>query len=208
MSEGSVGQPPDGTLSPDGAWRWDQGHWVAVSSQPSPSGPPSDDPNAPPLKHPTRRHKPIYWVIGSLLSFAAVVTAVLLFRQSEKPPVRVSVQGHLVIVGGGGYNKDDPCHGVSGGGDDMGLVAPFDYTDLQLGTPVKVLSASGVTIGTGSFSDGSYLRRNGVNGGDGCRFSFNIPLDHVSPRYELVIANRPPYDFDDPHALDLVVGPH
>jgi len=39
-----------------------------------------------------------------------------------------------------------------------------------------------------------------------CKFTFNVPIDDSSDRYQLVVGTRPPYDFRAGDKLDLQMG--
>ncbi|MBY9074248.1 hypothetical protein K1X13_05370 [Nocardioides sp. WL0053] len=205
MGENPRGEPPAGTLSPDGAWRWQDGQWVSTTDDGDSLRVRQEQEAGRKRKHGWLPRRKILVLAGgaALVVLAIALTAV---RGGESAGSQaIEARGSLVIVGGGGYTTYDPCHGISGGGY---IVDPFDYTDLRDGTPVKVLDASGTIIGTGSLGPGDYVKDNGVNGGDGCRFRFTVPLDSKSSHYQLVIGDRPTFDFEDPSDLDLVVGPH
>jgi len=103
------------------------------------------------------------------------------------------VTGSLTI---GGFTGAHPCVGESYEGP---LAAPHDFADIRGGTPVRVLDARGTVLGSSALSDGEVLKT-------GCNVAFQIPLDHTSSRYQLVIGTRPPYDFTTLDNLDLTLA--
>ena len=200
--------PPSGTSTPDGAWHWSNGQWLRVDD----SGPHEAAGGSPPPSRDSRGWKTrLGWALGlasvGILLVAAATSSGGTVAGTGSDEY-ATVRGSLLIVGGGGYTRYDPCHGIAGGGDSYGLVEPFDYSDLDAGTSVRVHDASGDIIGTGALSEGDYAKSNGINSGDGCRFTFDVPLTSTSTHYQLVIADRPPFDFRETDGLDLVVGPH
>lgn len=171
---------------------------------PSPTSPPPNDAKTGITGPAAWTRRRTLWTAGvGLLVLVAAVAAVTLRNHSGAATV---VDGTLTIVGGGGYTTDNPCRSLAGGGAGT-YVRPFDYTDIYQGAQVKVLDKAGSIVGTGELSPGEYMKDNGLDGGDGCRFAFTIPLDSTSTHYQLVLGTRPPYNFaksDLP--LQLVVG--
>ena len=99
-------------------------------------------------------------------------------------------------MGGGGYTTQTPCYGT-----DNGLI---DNHDMKPDTPVKVLDATGTIIGSTTLGPGEY--KAGAGGVNVCVFTIDMKLDAKSKHYQLVIADREPYDFNDPSAVDLSLG--
>jgi hypothetical protein len=191
-----VSGPPDGTLSPDGAWRWQNESWVPTDARRAEERTTSAVPTskgshgiAPRVS--SSRGKWTLIAVGVLALALLIGGGVTLLSTGNADSV--SVQGSLTITTGGN-TKYDPCVGTSGY-----VFTPYDYTDLRAGTPVRILNSSGTIIGTGSLGDGHYSK------GIGCRFDFDIPLDSSSADYQIVIGQRPPYDFTDPSRLHLSV---
>lgn len=151
---------------------------------------------------PRSRRTLIAVACGLVLLLLAGGVAVALTQQGSRSGTE-TVRGSITIIGGGGYTKYDPCHGISG----ESLYSTFDYSDIHGGTTVRVLNASGSVIGSGTLSEGKYLTDSGFSASDGCRFAFEVDLDAESTRYQLVVAERPPYDFTELEDLDLSVGP-
>jgi hypothetical protein len=123
---------------------------------------------------------------------AAAISASGSSAHKQKAP---TVHGTLTLVGGG-YTTYNPCDGINNG-----LV---DNSDMKSYTPVKILNASGTIVGTGYLGTGAVVRD--PLGYRVCRFSFDIKLDAASKHYQLVVADRQPYDFDNPSALDVSLG--
>lgn len=99
-------------------------------------------------------------------------------------------------MGGGGYTTYPRCHGTNNG--------LIDNSDMTPDAAVKVLDASGTIVGTTTLGSGDYIP--GVGDVNVCRFKIDVPLDSSSKHYQLVIASRQPYDFDDPNSVDLSLG--
>jgi hypothetical protein len=77
----------------------------------------------------------------------------------------------------------------------------WDYTDITGGAPVRVLDADGTVLGSDALSEGDYDSASNY-----CKFTFNVPIDDSSDRYQLVVGTRPPYDFRAGDKLDLQMG--
>jgi hypothetical protein len=109
--------------------------------------------------------------------------------QDEDPVVT----GSVTIFG---FSGSSPCVGDRSDGT---MAVPHDYTDLRGGTSVRVLDADGTILGSGSLADGRVTDQ-------GCRLDFRIPLDDATSRYQLVIGDRPAFDFTSLDGLDLTIG--
>lgn len=129
-------------------------------------------------------------IAAAVLILAAI--AVLATRAGSHP----TLHGSMTLMGGGGYTTSSPCLGTSNG--------IVDFSDMRATAPIKILDASGTIIGTGTLGDGQYIKSSAFEGT--CKFTFDIPLDGASSHYEIVIADRPPFDFSDPSSLDLSLG--
>jgi hypothetical protein len=199
---------PDGTLSPDALHRWTGGGWERVVPPGEGDGPANQAPGEPASStsetESNGRKLLIIGVVAAVVVIAGVVVGIIASNSSNTS--KVKVHGSLTLTRGGGYTTSDPCYGTGNG-----LV---DYSDLTPAAQVEVLDASGTVDGTSVLGSGTYSNDNTTldtaSGGFGpytsCTFSLQVTLDHASPHYQLVIAQRAPFAFDDPTSLSLTLG--
>lgn len=196
------GDIPENTLSPDGKFRWGTGGWTPVDAVPPSPGSALAATFPAPAGRSKRRI--ILGVIG--LVVVAAVAATLTLALSGSAQSDATLNAKLTLTGGGGYTTHSPCYGTNNG-----LV---DYSDLNATTQVEVLDATGTIDGTTQLGNGVYSANNRIldaqSGGYGpytsCTFTFRANLDHSSTHYQLLIGQRPPFNFDDPSSLDLTLG--
>jgi len=204
-------QTPDGTVSPDGAWRWESNQWVpnlpTAASVPPLTSIPASQPASPltlgsdPPSRPAARRAPSKrtLVIGGIIALLAAGVGFTVFHGGGSAK-RVA-HGRLTLIGGGGYTMRDPCKGTPG--------TQGDNEDLHGGTAVKILDASDKIIGSSLMSDGHYFTEQDPDSGDTvgyCRFTFDVDLDAASNQYQLVIAERSPFVVTDVGKIDLTLG--
>lgn len=182
----SLAEPPGSGLA----------HAPDQSANPEPDDATKLVTNAEPPAQPTSS-LPSWALLAGLAAVLVLGIAIAVFV-STRGGSNPTVEGSLTLVGGGGYTESTPCQGTSN--------SLIDNSDMGPDTPIKILDASGTIIGGGTLGPGEYKAVGGISGGSQCRFTFVIPLDAASTRYQIVIAERTPYDFTDPTSLELTLG--